>query len=120
MKKFVILVVLLAIGYWFIKDQSSVSRLVDRLTGPLFSSKAAVESSEHKRVVAESAPVVGGDQEVAVGMIKVGMESREVRRLLGPPDAVSELDAHRQRWTYRRIGRTLLFNDHRVVTIEVR
>ena len=106
--------------YWFIRDKPSVSGLVDRITKPLLSSKAVVEESEHKRVVAESAPAVGGDQEVTVGTIRTGMDSREVRRLLGSPDTAVELDAHRERWTYKRIGRTLLLNDHRVVSIEVR
>ena len=120
MRRILILLLLAAIVYWFIRDRPTVSGFVDRITKPLLSTKAAVEESEHKRVVAESAPAVGGDQDVTVGAIKTGMESREVRRLLGSPDTVVELDAHRERWTYKRIGRTLLLNDHRVVSIEVR
>ena len=120
MRRFLILLLLAAIVYWFIRDKPSVSGLVDRITKPLLSSKAVVEESEHKRVVAESAPAVGGDQDVTVEAIRTGMESREVRRLLGSPDTAVERDAHRERWTYKRIGRTLLLNDHRVVSIEVR
>lgn len=120
MRRVLIVLLLAAIVYWFIRDQPTVSGFVDRITSPLLSSKAAVEESEHKRVVAESAPVVGSDQDVTVGAIKTGMESREVRRLLGSPDSVVELDRHRERWTYKRIGRTLLLDDHRVVSIEVR
>ena len=120
MRRILILLLLIAVVYWIVRDHPTVSGLVDRITSPLLSTKAAVAESEHKRVVAESAPVVGEDQDVTVGAIKTGMESREVRRLLGSPDTVAELDAHRERWTYKRIGRTLLLNDHRVVSIEVR
>jgi len=120
MRRVLILLLVAGVVYWIVKDHPTVSGLVDRLTSPLLSSKAAVDESEHKRVVAESAPVVGGDQDVTVGAIKPGMDSREVRRLVGSPDSVVELDAHRERWTYKAIGRTLLLNDHRVVSIEVR
>ena len=120
MRRLLILLLVAGVIYWIVKDQPTVSGLVDRITSPLLSTKAAVAESEHKRVVAESAPVVGGDQDVAIGAIKPGMDSREVRRLLGSPDSVVELDAHKERWTYKGVGRTLLLNDHRVVSIEVR
>ena len=120
MRRLLLLLVVAALVYWIVKDRPTVSSFVDRLTSPLMSTKAAVDESEHKRVVAESVPVVGGDQDVVVGAIKEGMESREVRRLMGPPDVVTEIDKHRERWEYRRAGRILVLEDHRITSIAVR
>lgn len=120
MRRLLVVVVVALLVYWIVKDRPTVSGFVDRLTNPLLSSKAAVDESENKRVVAESVPAVGGDQDVSVGMIKEGMDSREVRRLMGAPDVVTSIDDHHERWEYRRAGRTILLEDHRVASIAIR
>lgn len=120
MRRLLLLLVVAGAVFWILRDRPTISSFIDRLTGPLFSSKAALDESENKRIVAEAAPVVGGDQDVAIGRLKEGMNSREVRTLMGPPDTVTEIDRHREKWEYRRAGRTLVLLDHRIVSIEVR
>ncbi len=122
MKRLIFLVLVVAVVVWIVRDKPTVSGLIDGLTNPLLKTKAVVGESEHKRVVAEAAPVVAGDQDVSVGMVKEGMTYSEVRGLLGQPDSMLETkeDGRRRvRWDYRRVGRRLIFEEGRVVSIAV-
>jgi hypothetical protein len=110
-------------AYWVYRTRPTVSGFVDDITQPLFRSKAAVEESEHKRVVAEAAPAAGRDEEVAIGTLREKMTGNEVRSLIGPPDETEEFredGVMKMRWTYRRLGRVLVLRDNRVVSITVR
>jgi hypothetical protein len=113
------------LAYWIYRDRPTLRGLVDRVTAPLFESRAAVKESEHKRVEAEVAPAIGGNQDVAFGTLRERMTMTEVRDLLGRPDLVEEVRLPKKkktliRWTYRRAGRVLDFDDGRVVSIAVR
>lgn len=113
------------LAYWIYRDRPTLRGLVDRVTAPLFESRAAVKESEHKRVEAEVAPAIGGNQDVAFGTLREKMTMTEVRDLLGRPDLVEEVRLPKKkkmliRWTYRRAGRVLDFDDGRVVSIAVR
>src|SRR5712692_8233004 len=111
------------VGYWIYRTRPTLSGFVDDLTRPLFQSKAVVQESEHKRVVAEAAPAVGRDESVVVGILREKMTSSEVRELVGAPDEVEHFrkdGVEKMRWTYRRLGRVLVFEDTRVVSIAVR
>ncbi|MEO8189687.1 MAG: hypothetical protein ABI682_05045 [Acidobacteriota bacterium] len=122
MKRLILLVLVVAAVVWIVRDKPTVSGLIDRLTNPLLQTKAVVQESEHKRVVAEAAPVVVGDKDVSVGMVKEGMTYSEVRGVLGQPDSILETkeDGRRRvRWDYRRVGRRLIFEEGRVVSIAV-
>ncbi len=124
LRNLLLLTLLAVTGYWVYRDRPTVPALIDRITGPLFKSKAAVDESEHKRVMAEAVPAVGrGDEDVTVGRIQEGMKLTEVRQLLGSPDQVEQSKAEGKtqvRWTYRRVGRTIVFEDGRVVSIAIR
>ncbi len=122
MKRLLLLAVVVVAVLWIIRDKPTVAGLIDRLTNPLLKTKAVVEESEHKRVIAEAAPVVVGDQDVSVGVIKEGMTYSEVRGLLGQPDSsveTKEEGRRKVRWDYRRAGRRLVFEEGRVVSIAV-
>jgi hypothetical protein len=113
------------LAYWIYRDRPTLRGLVDGVTAPLFESRAAVKESEHKRVEAEVAPAIGGNQDVAFGTLRERMTMTEVRDLLGRPDLVEEVRLPKKkktliRWTYRRAGRVLDFDDGRVVSIAVR
>src|SRR5262249_49420666 len=102
-RRLLLLVLAAGLAYWIYRTRPTVSGFVDGLTRPLFGSKAVVEESEHKRVIAESAPAVGRDESVSVGMLKEKMTAAEVRDLVGPPDSVEEFREDGQdkvRWTY--------------------
>ena len=123
MRRFLILLVVVAVAVWMLRNPSSFSDLVDRITKPLLSSKAAVNEEEHKRVVADAAPAVGGDQETPVGMSREGMDGAEVRRLLGPPDTITQFKKGGRRfirWDYPRIRRVVLLEDNRVRSVTIR
>jgi len=122
-RKLLLLALAAGVGYWIYRTRPTLSGFVDDLTRPLFGSKAVVEESEHKRVVAEAAPAVGGDESVAVGMLREKMTPSQVRELVGPPDEVEhfrEGGVEKVRWTYRRLGRILVFDENRLVSIAVR
>lgn len=122
MKRLVLLALVVVAVLWIVRDKPTVAGLIDRLTNPLLKTHAVVEESEHKRVVAEAAPAVAGDQDVPVGMVKEGMTYSEVRGLLGQPDSSVEVkeDGRRKvRWDYRRTARRLVFEEGRVVSIAV-
>lgn len=124
MRRFLLLVLVVAAVLWFLRDRPTVAGLIDRLTSSLFESKAAVGESEHKRVVAEAGPVLQEDQDIPIGMLHEGMSAAEVRRVLGQPDSITDFQTrrgrHRQRWAYPRIGRRIDFEEGRVVSIAIR
>ena len=91
MKRLLLLAVVVVAVLWIVRDKPTVAGLIDRLTNPLLKTHAVVEESEHTRVVAEAAPAVVGDQDVAVGMVKEGMTYSEVRGVLGQPDSTVEV-----------------------------
>ena len=123
LRKLMLLALVGAAAYWVYKTRPSVSSIVDDLTRPLFASKAAVKESEYKRVVAEAVPAISRSEEVALGTLHENMRDSEVRELLGPPDEIQQLKENgrdQTRWIYRRLGRTILFEERRVVSIAVR
>jgi hypothetical protein len=123
-RRFLLLLLVAAAVVWILRDRPTVAGLIDSLTSSLFESKAAVGESEHKRVVAEAGPVLQEDQDIPIGMLKVGMSASEVRRVLGRPDSIADVETPRgrrfQRWAYLRIGRRIDLEEGRVVSIAIR
>jgi hypothetical protein len=121
-RNLLLLALLAAVGYWYLRDQPTLSQFVDDLTQPLLGSKAAVKESEHKRVVGDAATVLGQQTDENVGTLHEGMTTAEVRDLLGSPDrieTVSNREPIRVRWTYRTVKRTVLFEDGVVISIAI-
>lgn len=112
------------LGYWIYKDRPTVSGIVDTLTSPLMGSKAAVKSSERNRVVGEASTALSEQNEsTAIATLREGMTIAEVRDVLGNPDAIEkerQNGIERQRWTYAKIGRILIFQEGRVASIVIR
>ena len=111
-----------AAGYWVYRTRPTLPGIVEDLTRPLFHSKAVVKESEYNRVVSEAAPAITHSEEVALGALHENMTDREVRDLLGYPDDVQpfkEDGKDRVRWIYRRLGRTLVLEERRVISIAV-
>ncbi|HEY6928195.1 MAG TPA: hypothetical protein VJA66_00835 [Thermoanaerobaculia bacterium] len=123
LRKLLLVIAVGALAFWLYKTRPTVSGFVDDITGPLFRSKAAVKESEYKRVVADAVPAISQSEELALGTLHEGMTEREVRDLIGAPDqidSVSDSGVERRRFIYKRLGRTLLFEERRVVSISVR
>ena len=109
--------------WWILETRPTLSGIVDTLTRPLLGSRAAVKTSERKRVVGEASQVLSFDEEKAVGALQEGMTHSDVRRLLGEPDLIETFLADsgpRVRWTYRGLNRVIVFEDRRVMSIAVR
>jgi hypothetical protein len=122
-RRLLLLLAIAGLVFWFIRDKPTVTGFVDRLTRPLFGSKAAVEESEHNRVYSDAVPAITEDDEKKVGMLREGAKSQDIRDLLGEPDSNEPVvEAGRQRvlWKYRRLRRWLYFEDNRVVRIVIR
>ena len=119
-----ILVALVAgVGWWIYKDRPTVSGIIDSLTNPLMGSRAAVKESERNRVVRDASTVATEQSDAAVGTLREGMTTYEVRELLGDPDKLEEekgRGASRVHWTYSRIHRELLFQDGRLTSIKLK
>ncbi len=123
-RNLVLLAAAAGLAYLVVRNHLTVSGLIDRATAPLMQSKAAVEESEHKRVEAEAVPVIERSQEETVAALHERMTKSEVRDILGAPDSVEEIPLKGRRvlsrWTYRRVGRIIDFEDGLVVSIAVR
>jgi hypothetical protein len=122
LRNLAVVALLAGVGYWYYRDQPTLSEFVDDLTSPLMGSKAAVKESERKRVISDAATVITQQSDENVGMLRVGMSMPEVRELLGNPDATERLpgsEPARVRWTYRTGKRVLVFEDGRVASIAI-
>lgn len=121
-RRLVLLALVIGVGYWIYKDRPTVSGFIDSLTNPLLGSKAAVEESERNRVVKEAGTVATEQSDAAVGTLREGMSTYEVKDLLGEPEKQEEEKtetALRLRWTYSRLHRVLVFQDGRVISIAI-
>jgi hypothetical protein len=122
LRRLVLLALVIGVGYWIYKDRPTVSGFIDSLTNPLLGSKAAVEESERNRVVKDAGTVATEQSDAAVGTLREGMSTYEVKDLLGEPEKQEEEKtetALRQRWTYSRLHRVLVFQDGRVISIAI-
>ena len=126
-RRLLILAAIVGVAYWVYKDQPTVSGLVDSMVGPLMGSRAAVKSSERNRVTGDATAAITEQSDAAVGTLHEGMTTMEVRDLLGSPERIEEEKRNpgdkgpqRLRWTYDRIGRVLVIEEGKVVSIILR
>lgn len=120
--RLVLLVLAVGIGYWIYKDRPTLQGFIDSITDPLMGSHAAVKSSERNRVVGEATTAITEGTDAAVGTLREGMTSRDIRDLLGEPDKVvqEKVDGVEQaRWIYAKLKRSLVMRDGRVVSIVI-
>ncbi len=111
------------IGYWIYKDRPTAQGLIDSITNPLMGSRAAVKTSERNRVEGEAASVISEQSDApSATSLREGMTPGDVRDVLGEPDRIEknrETGVEHMRWTYEKVGRALVFQDGRVVSIVV-
>jgi hypothetical protein len=125
LRRLAILGLVAGVGYWIYRDQPTVAGLVDSITSPLMGSRAAVKSSERNRVTGDATAAISEQTDTAVGTLREGMTTAEIRELLGNPDEIEnekikDKASQRLRWTYGKIGRVLIIEDGRVVSIVLR
>lgn len=121
--RLLLLALVVAAVYWYVRERPTVTGLVNRLTRPLEESRTAVKESERNRVIETAVPQVGTDAEaVPMGALHEKMTYQEVRDLLGRPDRTEEFvkdGRPRVRWIYPRVRRALVFEGGRVVSIAI-
>jgi len=121
-RKLVLWVLIGAAGYWVYRTRPTLPGIVEDLTRPLFHSKAVVKESEYNRVESEAIPAITHSEEVAIGQLHENMSASEVRDLIGYPDEMQpfkENGKDRVRWIYRRLKRTLILEENRVISVIV-
>ncbi|HYB52400.1 MAG TPA: hypothetical protein VEG84_00910 [Thermoanaerobaculia bacterium] len=109
-------------GYWVYRTRPTLPGIVEDLTRPLFHSKAVVKESEYNRVVSEAVPAISHSEEIALGTLHENMKDRDVEDLIGRPEEIQnyrENGVDRSLWIYRRLRRTLVFEERRLVSIAV-
>jgi len=122
LRNLVLLVLAVGVGYWFYKDQPTLSGFIDSITGPLMGSQAAVKSSERNRVVGDATAAISDQSDANVGTLHEGMRAPEARELVGNPDKVEleKVDGiDQERWTYTKLRRVLIVRDGHVVSIVI-
>ena len=121
-RNLILLALAAALAYWIYRDRPTLGGIVDSLTSPLMGSRAAVKSSERKRVVGDATAAIAEQVEVPVGALREGMWGSEVKELLGDPEK-SEKEyvegVTRSTWTYKRAARVIVLENDRVVSITV-
>jgi hypothetical protein len=119
-----ILGLLIAVGVvvWLVRSPSVLGPgAADKgISAPVGKARAAARASESRNAQTEAAEAAGSG---GAGTVSENMTPDQVRALLGPPDSVdSETGGGdgiaRERWTYRRVGKTVVFENGVVARIE--
>lgn len=125
MGRLILLVIVLAVGFWLYKhsaggflgsrDEGGAS------TAPVVRARQAAQKvdarqAEMDRLASEAAPPR------EPGRVQENMTPAEIRALLGPPDEVStDLTASggsRETWIYRSVGKKIVFENGVAVSVE--
>ena len=126
MGRLILLVIVLAVGFWLYKNSAggllgSRSPTGEEASAPLDRAKAAAKKANERQLEADRI----GQQDTSTGagsQIHENMTPSDVRALLGSPDeittGVSETGAPRDTWLYRSVGKKVIFQSGFVVSVE--
>jgi uncharacterized membrane protein len=114
----------LAGGLWLAKTQHlfgpPASTAGDSTPAPTDRARAAARASAAREAQTEAA--TQNVEAPATGRVSENMTPEQVRALLGPADSVdsetSDSGVARERWTYRSVGKTVVFENGVVARIE--
>jgi hypothetical protein len=122
----ILLLVGLAIVLYLIKNQSGLfgPRPGDAGTGtasPIERARAVKQKADSKAAENESASREADSSTAPAAGVTENMTPDQVRALLGPPDDVqtstSDNGRSQETWTYRRVGKTVVFENGVAVSI---
>ncbi len=126
MGRFILLVIVLAVGFWLYKNSAggllgSRSGGEPSTSAPVDRARDAARKANERQLEADRI----GHEDVSTGagaQIHENMTPTDVRGLLGQPDeittGVSETGAPREIWVYRSVGKKVIFQNGFVVAIE--
>ena len=123
-----ILLLLLVVGVvgWLVRSSGLLAPIMPRPepgapAAPADRARAAARAEGSRNSQAEAASRDLDAQAVA-GRVSENMTPEQVRALLGSPDAVdaeaTEAGIPRERWSYRAVGKTVVFENGVVVRVE--
>ena len=121
-----VLLLLIVVGViaWLVKSQHILgpSPPDGGSTAPIDRARTAARRSDAQTAEAEAASRELNSQPPSGGGISENMTAEQVRALVGPPDAVdsetTDTGVTRERWTYRNVSKTVVFENGIVVRVE--
>jgi len=122
--RLVLLVIVVGVAVWLFKSSSRVAlpgEPGETSTAPMERARAAARKSD-SRAAQTDAAAAELDTARPAAAITEDMTPDQVRALLGEPDSVTsettESGTPRERWVYRKAGKTVLFENGIAVRIE--
>jgi hypothetical protein len=122
MGRLLLALLVLGAGLWLVQTQHLFSPAADpdAAVAPADRARAAARASAARNAQTEAA-TRSLDGQAQAGAVTENMTPEQVRALLGPPDAVdsetADSGASREKWTYRAVGKTVIFENGIVVRI---
>jgi len=121
------LLIAVAVVAWLVRSQgilltSSGSREAGT-SAPMDKARAAARATNARSAQTEAASrSLESPTGEAGGSVSENMTPEQVRALLGPPDSVDSATGEdgvaRERWTYKQVGKTVVFENGIVVRVE--
>jgi hypothetical protein len=122
--RLILLLVVVGAGLYLLKNYSGLfgGRPPEAAPGPASPiDRARAVRAESDRKVAERESVSREADSAPAAGVTENMTPDQVRALLGPPDEVesgtTENGQSRQTWTYRRVGKTVVFENGVAVSV---
>jgi hypothetical protein len=123
LSRLVLILLILALAYWLLTRSGILAPRSegDSSTAPVDRARTAAAASS-SRAGDTSAAQREADAPVPSGSVSENMTPGEVRALLGAPDETvsetTEMGAPREKWIYRSVGKTVVFEKGIVVRVE--
>ena len=122
--RLLLVLLVLAGGFWLVRTQNlfgpAADAAGDGTAAPTDRARAAVRASARREAQTEAAKQ--SLDSAPAGTVSENMTPEQVRALLGPPDSVdsetSDSGVSREKWTYRSVGKTVVFENGTVARIE--
>jgi uncharacterized protein YodC (DUF2158 family) len=123
LSRLVLILLILAVGYWLL-TKAGIFRSAsgpEPSTAPVDRARTAAAASSGRAGETDTAQREA-DAASPSGAITENMTPDQVRALLGAPEETvtetSETGASRERWIYRRVGKSVVFENGVVVRVE--
>ena len=122
--RLLLVLLVLAGGFWLVRTQHlfgpAADTAADGTPAPTDRARAAARASARRDAQTEAA--THNVEAPSDGRVTENMTPDQVRALLGPPDSVdtetSDSGVVREKWTYRSVGKTVVFENGTVTRIE--
>lgn len=121
--RILLLLIVVAVVAWLVRSSPLLIPATheEGSRAPTDRARAAARAQDARTAETEAASHAL-DSQPPGGAISENMTAEQVRALVGPPDAVdsetTDTGVTRERWTYRSVGKTVVFENGIVVRVE--